>query len=229
MNNFEPKQILDEVFKRVRQDFQLGMSEYLTALKALEGGWGNQEEDLQETLKLLWCHSPSQQEQFLGLWNAVKISLEKTKPQPENESRQNLTPETSTDLPSQPDIPKPNIITPQNQPVELQTQYHFATVPTRASFIATDTETPSALSTDFPLTRRRMSYHWQYLNRPVKDGSEDVLDVDETVERTARQGFFSISYLYPSRNKSCSSVTVNRSQWLYGSLSLPDARIGGDG
>ncbi len=197
MNNFEPEQMLDEVFKRVRQDFQLGISEYLAALKALEGGWGNNEEELQETLRLLWCHSPSQQEQFLGLWDAVKVSLGKTKTKPNNKSKKKFESQPPINLPTQSDVIKTT--TPQEiEPLERQPTYRFATVPTRASFLATDTETPTAFPIDFPLSRRGMVYHWQYVNRPIKDGSEDVLDVDETVARAARQGFF-LSPVYARR------------------------------
>lgn len=199
MNNFEPRKMLDQVFGRIRQDFQLGVGEYSAALKALQGGWGNKEEELKETLQLLWCHSPSQQEQFVGLWDAVKMSLaKKATPQSQQESKSNVTSSISTDLTQQPDLPQPNIIRQETQAIEPQRNYRFATVPTRASFIATDTDTPSTFPTDFPLSRRRMVYHWQYLNRPVKDGSEDVLDVDETVEKTARQGFF-LSPVYTRR------------------------------
>jgi uncharacterized protein with von Willebrand factor type A (vWA) domain len=35
-----------------------------------------------------------------------------------------------------------------------------------------------------------MVYTWRYLRRPVKDGPRDVLNIDVTVEQTARQGFF---------------------------------------
>jgi hypothetical protein len=35
-----------------------------------------------------------------------------------------------------------------------------------------------------------MAYTWRYLRRPVKDGPRDVLDIEATVERSARQGFF---------------------------------------
>ena len=121
MNNFEPRQILDEVFKRVHQDFQLGISEYLAALKALEGGWGNNEEELQETLQLLWCHSPSQQEQFLGLWDAVKVSLEKTKTKPNNERQQKFESQPPPNLPTQSKVIKTT--TPQEiEPLERQQQ-----------------------------------------------------------------------------------------------------------
>ena len=206
MTDFNSKQMLDEVIKRVRQDFQLGISEYLAALKALKGGWGNNEEELQETLQFLWCHSPSQQEQFLGLWDAVKVSLEKKPTEPKNKrkqkfksqpSKQKFKSQPSINLSTKSDVIK-TTIPQETKPLERQPTYRYATVPTRASFMATDTDTPTAFPADFPLSRRAMVYLWQYVNRPVKDGSEDVLDVDETVERAARQGFF-LSPVYARR------------------------------
>ncbi len=197
MNNFDPEQMLDEVFKRVRQDFQLGISEYFAALTALKGGWGNNEEELQETLQLLWCHSPSQQEQFLGLWDVVKVNLKQTKTEPNNKGKEEFESQLPIDSPTKSDVIK-TTIPQETEPLEPQPTYRLATVPTRASFIATDTETPTAFPTDFPLSRRSMVYHWQYVNRPLKDGSEDVLDVDETLERAAHQGFF-LSPVYTRR------------------------------
>ncbi len=196
-NKFDLRQMLDEVFKRVRQDFQLGINEYLAALKALKGGWGNNEEELKETLQMLWCHSPSQQEQFYVVWDAVKVSLGKTKTKPNNKRKKKFESQPSINLPTKSDVIKTTIPQEINQ-WERQPTYRVATAPTRASFIATDTETPTAFPTDFPLSRRAMVYHWQYVTRPVKDGSEDVLDVDETVERAARQGFF-LSPVYARR------------------------------
>lgn len=187
--------MLDEVFKRVRQDFQIGMNEYLAALKALAGGWGNNEEDLREMLQLLWCHSFSEQEQFLGLWDAVKISL---KPIEQNQKpTSEPTPPGTIDLNTEFKAKQTTIPT-ETKPLESQPTYRLGTAPTRAHFIATETETPAAFQTDFPLSRRSMVYHWQYVNRPVKDGSEDILDVGETVEKAARQGFF-LSPVYTRR------------------------------
>ncbi len=195
MNNFDPRQMLNEVFKRVRQDFQLGIREYLAALKALKGGWGNNEEELKETLQLLWCHSLSHQEQFYVLWDAVKVSLGTTKPN--NKRQEKLESQPSRNLSTKSDVIK-TTIPQETRPLERQPTYRLATAPTRASLIATDIETPTAFPTYLPLSRREMIYHWQYVNRPIKDGSEDVLDVDETVERAARQGFF-LSPVYTRR------------------------------
>jgi uncharacterized protein with von Willebrand factor type A (vWA) domain len=46
------------------------------------------------------------------------------------------------------------------------------------------------LRTYWPVSRRSMVYTWRYLRRPVKDGPRDVLNIEATVEHSARQGFF---------------------------------------
>ncbi|MEA5467652.1 hypothetical protein [Spirulina sp. 06S082] len=189
MKDFDSQQMLDEVFQRVRQDFQIGTSEYLAALQALRGGWGNNEEDLREMLQLLWCHSLSQQDHFLGFWDASKVSLAEKKTESDRDRQQQSVSPASTDLSPKSDAIA-NTITHEIGPLKQQTAYRFAPVPTRAPLTAMDSEMPAVFPTDFPLSRRAMIYHWQYINRPVKDGSEDVLDVSETVERAARQGFF---------------------------------------
>jgi uncharacterized protein with von Willebrand factor type A (vWA) domain len=189
MESFDGRQILDEIFKRVRIDFKLGISEYLAALKALNGGWCSNEEDCKETLQLLWCQSPSQQEQFLGIWDVAKVTLATAVRQTSEEFKQPSK--------SQPPLKSPSTLaeikttTPQTTEVwEVPSTPRFTSLPTRAPFVATDTETPTAFPADFPLSRRAMVYHWQYVNRPVKDGCEDILDVDETVKIVASQGFF---------------------------------------
>ena len=42
----------------------------------------------------------------------------------------------------------------------------------------------------FPVSRRSMIYLWRFLRRPVADGVADVLDIQATVDRAARQGFY---------------------------------------
>jgi hypothetical protein len=65
MSSFNPQKITSQLFRRVRQEFKLGMGEYFAALDALKGGYGTQNEvDLQEVLQLLWCHSVEDQAQF---------------------------------------------------------------------------------------------------------------------------------------------------------------------
>ena len=70
MSTLDPKDVTPEssaledlllrAFLRLRSSgFQLGVSEYMAALKAVEGGFAETAEALEETLKLLWCHSLS--------------------------------------------------------------------------------------------------------------------------------------------------------------------------
>ncbi len=197
MNNLNYKIILEQLFKRIRLDFQIGMREYLAALKAISGGWGNSEEDLKETLLFLWCHSPSQQEQFLAEWNAVKISLKKTefnnkeKTKLKDQKPQEDRNQTQEDR-NKSQIEK-KIIPQETKSKECKSNHNFKTIPTRAPFITMNLESPIALKTDFPLTRRSMIYHWQYLNLPIKDGIKDIFNIDKTIEQSAQQGFF----LYP--------------------------------
>ena len=49
---------------------------------------------------------------------------------------------------------------------------------------------PAGLESDGPITRRAMVYAWRQLRQPAPDGPEDVLDVEATVERASRLGFY---------------------------------------
>lgn len=56
------------------------------------------------------------------------------------------------------------------------------------------------LSSDYlPLTQREMKQTWRYLRRPRREGAAIELDVEETVEQIAQQGFFLAPVLVPQR------------------------------
>jgi uncharacterized protein with von Willebrand factor type A (vWA) domain len=51
-------------------------------------------------------------------------------------------------------------------------------------------EAPSEMNANWPLSRRAMAYGWQYLRRSRADGPATLMDLEATIEKTARQGFF---------------------------------------
>ena len=72
---FTPQNLIDRIFIYLRQrGFQLGIRELLTAKKAIEGGFCHDEEALAETLKVVWCHSLLQQNQFDSFWESALAS-----------------------------------------------------------------------------------------------------------------------------------------------------------
>src|SRR5690242_5417101 len=70
MSEFEPGQLLRDLFTRLRQGgFHLGVGELLAALQAVEGGFGAKDaEDLKDVARLLWCYPPNSEDVFDTIW-----------------------------------------------------------------------------------------------------------------------------------------------------------------
>jgi len=193
MNELSPKTIVKQLFDRLRKPFNLGMQEYLSALDAIEGNWGDWEEDLQKlkfTLLLLWCSSPSERDELELIWESFSSVLE-TKSQETVEQKDSqasfLQDRSPTPTPTDP-VPEPR------SPVEAS----LTPLPIKAPSYQFETEDYPDLQAYWPVTRRSMAYGWRYLRRPVAEGTPDVLDVEATVERASRQGFF-LSPVYRRR------------------------------
>lgn len=184
---FNPKPILHQVFTRVRRDFQLGMSEYLDAVQAIEGGWGTTPKDLEELLRLLWCHSLAEQSLFQLIWESVSSDFSPTESVTPSSP---LKPEKEPLRQSSSEKSSPSPPSPIRESAQPQSAVNLASAYFPVPFISPEARDIPELQTYYPISRRSMVYNWRYLRRPVADGSEDVLNVQATVELASRQGFF---------------------------------------
>jgi uncharacterized protein len=188
MSSFNPQDLITRVFINLRQSgFQLGVGELLAAIQAVAGGFGETPEELAETLKILWCHSPSEQSQFDPIWQSLPVNSTPKAPEkiPQKEPKPEKHPE--------PEEKPPETLSPppsQETVTEIKPQPELASLPIRAPFEPAETEDISALQAYYPISRRSMVYNWRSLRRPIADGPLDVLDVDATIEQATRQGFY---------------------------------------
>lgn len=187
MSSFNSQDLITRAFIRLRQSgFQLGVGELLAAKQAIAGGFGETDEELAQTLKILWCYSRSQQSQFDPIWKEVLVSStskqsEKTpQKEPKAESHQERVEEPQ-------ELSSPS---PQETVTEIKPEPELSSLPIRAPFTPAETEDTSALQAYYPISRRSMIYNWRYLRRLVADGPLDVLDVDATIEQATRLGFY---------------------------------------
>lgn len=203
MSEFNPKSLAMRAFLQLRrQGIKLGVGEYLAALEAIDGGFGDRPEELAQTLKLLWCHRVVEKAQFDRIWQALQSQRDPTplkagelqdediddEPEPEVEPPIERT-ERLPELPQR--SPSPPKATPQLSPLPVQAPLALVSESDQPSF-----------QTYFPLSRRSMVYNWRYLRRPVANGPRDVVDIPQTVEDTVRQGFFlSPSYRRREQNE----------------------------
>jgi uncharacterized protein len=186
MTSFDPETIVLNLFLRVRKRFDLGMAEYFLAKDALVGGWGDNLEELRETLGLLWCHSREDRSDFVMIWDEVtaKVNIEESRP--------------SSPKPDSPDSTSTDSVADDKEiiediPLEIASpsQINIAPLPVFAPKPETDLETDSLeIQGYFPIPRRNMIYCWRYLRRTVADGPYDILDVAATVQQAAKQGFY---------------------------------------
>ena len=199
MSSLNPQEKLDLItraFISLRQrGFKLGVGELLAAQQALEGGFGETSEALAETLKILWCHSPSQQSQFEPMWQTLKVSstiksLEKT-------STKESKPEINQQqVEKQQEISSP---LPQENITEIKSESKVESLPAQAPpFTPVENEDNGTLHEYYPISRRSMVYNWRYLRRLVPDGILDVLDIKSTIEQATHQGFY-LSPVYRRR------------------------------
>lgn len=188
MSDFDPQDMVTLAFVRLRQSrFQLGVGELLAARQAVEGGFGDTPEALAETLKLLWCHSLSEQSQFDPIWQSLQVrsTSKPSEKQPPAEPK-SQSPHECGEEPDKPSLSPP----PQEVAGEIKPESELASLPVRAPFAPVENEDSSALQAYYPISRRLMVYCWRYLRRPVADGPVDVLDEEATIAQATRRGFY---------------------------------------
>jgi uncharacterized protein len=187
MSSFNPQDLITRALIRLRQSgFQLGVGELLAARQAIEEGFGENAEALAETLKILWCHSPSEQSQFDPIWKSILVSS--TSKQPEKTPQKEPKPETQQErVEETQELSSPP---PQETVTEIKPEPELASLPIRVPFTPVETENTSTLQAYYPISRRSMIYNWRYLRRPVADGPLNVLDVDATIKKATHQGFY---------------------------------------
>ncbi len=187
--------LVEKAFALLRRSgFQLGMEEYLAGLALVsdqaEGlpfvqNW----EGLVQALKMIWCSSRSEQEQFEPIWEKAVVATE-------SESSVVVEIDDSEPLPPEPDfVIPPRVAPPPAMPLPVIEKADASALepmaqPVKSPFTPAETDRPLDLQRYWPVSRRSMSYGWRYLRRTVLEGPADVMDVAGTVQQTAHQGFY---------------------------------------
>lgn len=190
--------LITRAFITLRQKgFKLGVGELFAAQEALAGGFGETRGALAETLKILWCSSPSQQSQFDPIWQSLQVSST-TKSLEKNPKQEPITPTPHQQIEKPQKTVSPP---PQETLTKIKTEPEVAPLPVQAApFTPVENEDRGALHEYYPISRRSMVYNWRYLRRLVPDGTLDVLDIDATIERATCQGFY-LSPVYRRRKR----------------------------
>ncbi len=197
--NHSDEQFLPYLFNDLRQQgLNIGLAELLVAQQAIDGGFGQSEEQLAQTLRLLWCKSPHEEIIFQEVWATSETALDLAKETP--------TSEPQRESPQSREVAPPPMIE-ATEPVEANSG-ELAPLPVRAPReYAFPRERGAPFEAYWPISRRFMGYAWNFLRRPVYDGPADVLDVAATVEQVARQGFF-LSPVYRHRERNAAHLVM---------------------
>jgi len=210
MSQFNAEALIESLFSHLRQrGFSLGVGEYLAALDAIAGGFGQHPEQLERTLRLLWCHSLAERAQFEPLWQTALQQQQQPSSAVSEVNESNIDERNEQ---SNREASSASLLLSESAPFERplqgsQTVEQLAPLPVRAPLNLAETENLPELKSYYPLTRRSMVYNWRYLRRPVPNGPQDVLDVSATVDQAARQGFF-IAPAYRRREQNLAKLLL---------------------
>lgn len=186
MNEVDYRQILLEVFIRLRSRLQLGIAELLSALQLVEGVWETGGlEQLRRDLHIVWCRTALDKSRLDDAWSEACLEGESALPRIEEKV-----------LASASDFKSERVAAPFNQAqqdlLELPSQKPsslLAVLPARPPAPLRFDE-PTELNTYWPLSKRSMAYGWRYLRRLVADGPLNALNIEATVDSIARQGVY---------------------------------------
>lgn len=202
MSGFDAQTLIKRAFVRLRQkNFVLGVGEYLAALQACEGGFGDDADQLKETLRLLWCTSVAEQSQLDSGWQSLVVSAKPADSRSEREDSpqqdQTIQPRSKPE-PVQQDTKsvRQEIVPDQPREAELS---ELSSVPVQAPN-AVSSEANTMLQAYYPISRRSMVYGLRYLRRPVADGPADQLDVEATIAQVTELGVY-LSPVYARRER----------------------------
>lgn len=193
MSEFDAQDWITRLFLRLRQrGYLLGVDEYQAALKAAEAGYADTEETLIEMVQILWCHSRSQQNQLIPIWQDLQRQVKKQQ-ETQEDSKERRERETEESQRSQENYDTTEAATQETVATEIgiQPKQEVASLPVQApSFTPVEQERMLSLQSYFPVSRRSMVYGWRFLQRPVADGRRTVLDLSATVQQVTEQGYY---------------------------------------
>lgn len=179
-------------------DFQLGIDEYLTLIRALEGGFGlGNVDDLLSLCCLMWAKNPNEIAELKYIFHReIQPYLLKTI----NEQIKSA----ELQVPSKPSTTISNPNHQINIPASSSDQFKPNTYPvthanpTLVSYIS-ETQHKTRLRASnvarsklqleyFPVTKRQMRQSWRYLRRRMQKGPAINLDLEATIDYIGRNG-----------------------------------------
>ena len=194
----------------------LGINDYTSLLRAFNGGFGVESVDsLMRICRAMWVNSEEEERLFHFHFSRIEPELRRRQKQvlqqkaAEQEKRSVEEAFTSDALTELPEIEEAEEMK-SSLPETPETEPSKSPEPIKMNDETAAAQAVSAVQTDvfqteeisnfanrfilrgnyFPITRRQMKQTWRYLRCFVRDGEKTEIDVNATVERISRQGFF---------------------------------------
>jgi uncharacterized protein with von Willebrand factor type A (vWA) domain len=191
MSSFDPQELILRAFLQLRYRLKLGVSEYIAARQvATEADFAADADRLADTLKLLWCPPWFDSSQFDAVWQSVLAQVQAQRRRKPPFPGQPRIQEAPPPPPSEPlSAPTPAPV-PNRKELEPSPPPGMQALPIQAPTLFLPEEDAVTLQAYYPVSRRSLVYNWRYLRRPIADGPKTLLDIDATIQRVTRQGFY---------------------------------------
>jgi uncharacterized protein with von Willebrand factor type A (vWA) domain len=140
--------------------------------------------ELRLDMRRLWCRTWEQERAFDEVWDEEERDELATESKPAPATGPPLLPESNLRPQEAAPQPRPS---PGEAPPAQPREAVLSTLPIK---LPERQGSRAELSVRWPLTPRAMAYGWQYLRRMRADGPLTVIDLEATITRIARQGYF---------------------------------------
>jgi uncharacterized protein len=190
MNEEDSVRVIKILFDRFRRHFKLGIGELQAALDVVLAKQGpKNHSDLNQALRLLWCHSLDDRCDLDNGWQQLMTELQAEDDRQEKKPLKKAT--SFQDIPTEPNpvLPGEDSLSTTIPPLPLpRSSAKLAAIPCQTPPLPVLEE--EEIRSQFPVSCRDLAYGWRTLRQLRADGPWATVDVAATVERTARQGFY---------------------------------------
>ncbi|MBP1468315.1 VWA domain-containing protein [Candidatus Chloroploca sp. M-50] len=192
MSAFQTTDFVITLFLALRQQgLVLGVGELLAVLDITDASWQPEaDEQARLPIRLVWCHSPAEEQIFDDVWATTLARTMQGAPQRIDEHKPPPAPDDPSPV-TPPEQPRPEALPPEPlPPTAAGAAARLEPLPFYVPFAPAPVDAHLELGSSWPITRRQMAYAWRYLRRPLADGPCDLLDLAATIDITTRSGIF---------------------------------------
>ncbi|MFM7449839.1 MAG: hypothetical protein ACKO24_14745 [Leptolyngbyaceae cyanobacterium] len=206
-----------DLFQALQQaGMKLSLEQYDLLRQALGQGFGLENwegkdwDDLRQTCRVLWVkpHLNYDAQVFEDAFNRY-VQKKQQEIRAQKRSQQPLPPAIPPPQPPARQLPRvPPRKMPLSQPPPEQQQVPIAVKTGLPSLPEVDETGLHLTPTDLPLSTRTVLDSWRFLRRPLRESTRYELDLEATIDRISREGYFSDVALRPLLSKRAELIVL---------------------